>query len=93
MHHAFNPRLDNDLISHGARKENNGKGGERQWIYKIKNQNVNSKITNQNSKQIGAITWDCPYAGMTPLYQFHLKIAERIIHNITGKPGFLLSQE
>jgi len=23
----------------------------------------------------------------------HLKIAERIIHNITGKPGFLLSQE
>ncbi len=30
VNHAFSPRLDNVSLSHGARAENNTKGGERQ---------------------------------------------------------------
>jgi len=40
MHHAFSPRLDNALLSHGAGTENNTK--------ELKSQKVNIKITNQN---------------------------------------------
>jgi hypothetical protein len=44
MHHAFSPRLDNALLSHGAGTENNTK--------ELKSQKVNIKITNQNSKSL-----------------------------------------
>ena len=69
---------------------------------------LSGKCANRKSCGCGGIgrragfrcLWASARGGSTPLirikptlYQLHLKIAERIIHNITGKPGFLLSQE
>ena len=88
--HAFSPRLNNALLSHGARTENNTKEGERpeKKEYRISNLNVQCRsqsgakyrtLPSRNERELNAMAQKC--------YVLTEKLATPLCFTVHFKPS------